>query len=446
MNHDKKESRGHTRRHFIKASSVASVGFWVGTTSLAKTSTSPNQKLNVGVIGAGGKGYTDQKHVRSEEFVHIAALCDVDALRAARAFQENPEATRYHDFRDMLEKEDLDAVTISTPDHVHAVAAVMAMRKGLHVFAQKPLTRDIYEAHRVLEVARETGVATQMGNQGTAEDGFRRGVEILRSGALGTVREVHVWTNRPVWPQGVATPRGYARVPESLQWDTWLGPAAWRPYNEGYVPFKWRGWWDFGTGAVGDMACHTCNLAFMGLELTVPTAVNVIRAVKLNHDTGPSACVLRYEFPARGEGTVPIDFYWYEGGFTPVPEVCEGLQIGKSGCIIVGDQGRLYSANDYGSDQALYPREKFADYRAPEPTLARSPGHYREWLDACRGGPPALANFDYAAPFTAAMLVGNLALRAGAPRIEWDAESLRVTNVPEANRFVRSEYRPGYSL
>jgi predicted dehydrogenase len=442
------------RRGFLKASGVAGVGiwagtgfstgtgFWTGTTAVAGSPTSLNEKLNIGVIGCGGKGYSDMINVSTE---NIVALCDVDSDQAAKAFAEMPNATRYHDFRDMLDKEKLDAVTVSTPDHVHAAASIMAMRKGLHVFTQKPLTHDIGEAYRVLQVARETGVATQMGNQGTARPGFRRGVEVLRSGALGAVRQFHVWTNRPIWPQGMNRPQGYKSVPKNLHWDTWLGPARWRPFHDGYCPFVWRGWWDFGTGAMGDMACHTCNLAFMGLDLTAPTAVEVIRAVKLNHDTGPTACVLRYEFPARGEGTEPIEFYWYEGGFTPPTAIMEPLADRSSGCAIIGDEGKMVSPDDYGGVQHLLPHDKFADFEDPEPTLPRSAGHALEWLEACRGGPPALSNFAHAAPFTAAMLVGNLALRAGAPRIEWDAENMRVTNVPEANRFVSSEYRPGYS-
>jgi predicted dehydrogenase len=437
--------RQTTRREFIKTGAVAGAGFWVGATQpLYSVPRSANEKLNIGVIGCGGKGNGDARGVSSE---NIVALCDVDDKRAEQTYADFPKANRYHDFREMLEKEKtLDAVVVATPDHNHAAPSVMAMRLGLHCFTQKPLAHDIFEARTMRDVAREMKVATQMGNQGTSDRGLRRGVELIRAGALGKVEEVHVWTNRPGWPQGakVRQPRGYKTPPPTLKWDLWLGTAPWRPFNDGYAPFNWRGWQDFGTGALGDMACHTANLPYLALELGQPTKAEVIRAEGLNPDTYPDRSTLLLHFPARGDKP-PVKFYWYDGGDKPPASLTEGLELPSSGCLIVGDEGRLFSPDDYGREFDLLPEEKFKDYKGPDPSLPRSPGHYQEWLIACKGGAAAMSNFDYASQLTEAILLGNVALRAAAT-IEWDAEKMKVTNLPEANRFVRRDYRLGYSL
>jgi predicted dehydrogenase len=405
---------------------------------------------------------------------NVVALCDVDQRPSNRggprpspveAFEAHPRATRYTDFRQMFDRQarEIDAVVVSTPDHTHAFAAITAMRLGKHVYCEKPLTHDVWEAREMKNVAQRQRVATQMGNQGTSNDGFRAGVEAVRSGAIGAVREVHVWTNRPIWPQGMTErPAGQA-VPEHLTWDLWLGTAQQRPYNEAYMPFKWRGWWDFGTGAIGDMACHTMNLPYMSLNLTAPTQVTatLARGQRNNAEAPPEGCTMVYEFPSRrvpaGGGRAEaaelpaVRLTWYERG---KPEralfrgaLREGQEAPGSGCLIVGANGTLYTSSDYGDGWHLYPEEQFREFRPPQPSLPRQGGrHHQEWIRACKGGPAAMSNFvDYASQLTEAALLGNVALRAGVA-IQWDSANLRVTNNREANNFVRREYRRGWTL
>ncbi len=439
-------ARKTTRRDFIKTGAViGAAGFWTSRSApLWSAPKSANDKLNIGIIGAGGKGYSDMRAVSSE---NIIALCDPDEKRSAKARKENPQANKYHDFRVMLEKEKtLDAVTVSTPDHNHAPAAVMAMRMGLHVFVQKPLTWSVTEARVMKQVAREMKVATQMGNQGTSTSGLRRGAEVIQAGAIGAVHETHVWTNRPVWPQGINTkrPKGYKTPPASLKWDVWLGPAKWRPYNDGYLPFDWRGWWDFGTGPLGDMACHTANLAFMALNLTVPTKVEVVRAEGLNPETAPDSTTLLLHYPAH-DGRPPVKFYWYDGGNLPPKDITEGLKLPNSGSLLVGEKGKLFSPNDYGSSWELHPKKDFEGYEGPKETIPRSPGHAKEWLIACKGGPKAMSNFDYSALLTESILLGNVATRS-AGTIEYDVENMKITNNPDANQYLHRHYRQGYTL
>ena len=346
-------------------------------------------------------------------------------------------------------KDGIDAVVVATPDHTHAVASVMAMRMGKHCYCEKPLTRSIYEARIMREVAHEMGVATQMGNQGTAHSGLRKGVEIIRSGAIGPVREVHVWTNRPVWPQGlVGRPTDQPAVPSTLDWDLWLGPVAARPYHPAYLPFKWRGWFDFGTGAIGDMGCHTANLAFMALKLGHPTSAEAMVSTDTNAETYAGKSIIRYEFPARGDMPA-VTYFWYDGGNRPPRYVGNGVKlpekISDSGLLLVGDKGVLFSPNDYGAEFTLLPEQDFKGYEAPAPTLPRSPGHPIEWIQACKGGPVAMSNFDYAGPFTESILVGTLAVRAR-EKILWDGAAMRVTNNEALNRFVKPEYRAGWTL
>jgi predicted dehydrogenase len=310
------------------------------------------------------------------------------------------------------------------------------------------------------EVAARQRVATQMGNQGTASSGLRQGVEVVRTGVLGPVREVHVWTNRPIWPQGMREAPPAQQVPAGVQWDLWLGTAPERPYNEAYMPFAWRGWWDFGTGAIGDMACHTMNLPFMALNLGAPTAVWAAAQQPVNNQSPPEGCVITYEFPARqvpaGGGRAqaellpPVRMIWYERGYPAKPLFRGALTARqdppRSGWLIIGERGTLFSPSDNGTSWRLLPEEQFRDYRPPQPSLPRSPGHHEEWIRACKGGPPAMSNFvDYAAQLTETALLGNVALRAGT-RIVWDSEHLRVTNHPEANQFVRRQYRRGWEI
>jgi predicted dehydrogenase len=324
----------------------------------------------------------------------------------------------------------------------------MAMRLGKHCYTEKPLTHSVWEARQMTLVARRHRVATQMGNQGTSNATLRQSVEIVRSGAIGEVREVHVWTNRPIWPQNINRPAETPPVPATLSWDLWLGPAPERPYHNAYVPFAWRGWWDFGTGALGDMACHTMNLPYMALRLGAPTAVSADVAHRVNNETAPMGCTVTYEFPAR-ENMPHCRLYWYERRLPPRELFLDALQPNQnpsgSGILMVGSRGTLYSDSDYGGSRRLLPTADFANYQPPEPTLPRSPGHHAEWLRACKGGPPAMSNFDYAGPFTEVVLLGNVAIRTG-QRLLWDSENLRVTNSTAAAPYVRREYRRGWEL
>jgi predicted dehydrogenase len=451
-----------SRRDFLKASAGLGVGFWiaagVGADQPARRP-GPNERLNIAIIGAGGQGHGNLRAVARTE--NIVALCDVDDRRAAAAYREFPKATRYQDFRRMLERErSIDAVVVSTPDHQHAVASILAMRLGKHCYCEKPLTHDVWEARQMAEVARRYRVATQMGNQGTSDHHFRQAVEVIRSGVLGPVREVHVWTNRPIWPQGMTQPAPAEPVPQGVNWDLWLGTAPERPYNHAYMPFNWRGWWDFGTGALGDMACHTMNLPYMALNLGAPTAIFATSRQPVNDQSPPEGCTVTYEFPERwvpagggrphAEQLPAVRLIWYERGKPPRELFRDALQPGQeppgSGCLIVGAQATLYSPSDYGGSWQLLPRAQFRDYRPPEPSLPRSPGHHAEWLRACKGGPPAMSNFvDYAGPLTETVLLGNVALRAGT-RILWDPEQLRVTNSDLANRYIRRQYRRGWEI
>ena len=379
---------------------------------------------------------------------NIVGLCDVDERRARSTYDHYPKVTKYTDFRQMLEKQkDIQAVVISSPDHTHFHAAATAMRMGKHVYCEKPLTHSIWEARQLKELAAKHRVATQMGNQGTSSGGLRTGVEIIRSGALGDVREVHLWTNRPIWPQGAealeARMKGNRTAPKTLNWDLWLGPTNDRQYNSAYLPFSWRGWWDFGTGALGDMGCHTMNLPFMGLRLGAPSAISADVEGKVHADTAPVGCTVTYEFPARGEGFPACRLFWYERRRPPM-EILQGIQNpGGSGCVIVGNKGKLYSGSDYGDSHRLLPAADFADYRPPQPTLPRSPGHHAEWIRACKGGAAAMSNFvDYSSQLTETVLLGNLPIRVG-QRLTWDSAKLQAS-VAAAAQYIRPAYRKGW--
>lgn len=433
------------RRRFLTtglaAVSAARIpGFW---TFPRPSRPSRSDRLAIAVIGCGGKGLSDLLGVAQGN--DVVALCDVDEQRAAKAFSLYPSVPKYRDFRVMLDRERrLDAVVISTPDHTHAVAAAMAMRRGLHVYVQKPLTHDIVESRALQVLARRTGVATSMGNQGTAMNGFREAVEVVRSGAIGEVREVHCWTNRPIWPQGLPRPDKVQAIPRTLRWDLWLGPAPYRPYHSSYCPFRWRGWWDFGTGALGDMGCHVANLAFMALRLGHPLRV-AAESGGMTAESPPKWSIVRYDFPAR-VGRPPVRLTWYDGGKLPPERVRAGIgKLPTNGSLLVGSKGTLFCGDAYGRKYRLLPEEAFADYEPPEPSLPRTDSIYHEWLAACRGGRPALAGFDYACLLNETILLGNVAIRAGEP-IEWDGPAMRVKNHAAANAWLGREYRYGYSL
>ena len=450
-------SRKTNRREFIKTTALAGAGLWVGRSGqvfalgIHPRRISPNEKLNVAAIGAGGMGGGDIASIGKTE--NVVALCDVDENRAAESFKRFPSAKRYTDFRKMFDEmgNQIDACNVSTPDHTHAVAAMWAMKLGKHVYVQKPLTHDVYEARELTKAAAKYKVATQMGNQGTANPGLREAVEVIRAGTIGPVREVHVWTNRPVWPQGIKKRPPGQPVPKTLNWDLWLGTAPWREYNEAYLPFKWRGWYDFGTGALGDMACHTANMPFMALKLGYPTSVEPVKTAEMNDETYPLWSVIEYQFPARGD-MPPVKWTWYDGGNDKpawvnerLRELAHGMKIPDSGCLLIGDKGVLFSPDDYGAEYKLLPEKDFEGFQPPAPTLPRSPGHYAEWINACKGGPPAMSNFSYSGPLTETVVLGCVALRAG-HKIEWDGPNMRITNDRDANKLLRREYRKGWHL
>jgi predicted dehydrogenase len=456
-------SRKSTRREFLRTTTYAGAGLWVmgnlGCEAFQMTARpraiSPSEKMNVAGIGAGGKGHSDINNASKDN--NIIAVCDVDKGKAANVMKEFPNATFFQDFRQMFDKlgKEVDAVTVSTPDHQHAIAAMWAMQRGKHVYCQKPLTHGAYEARLLTESARKYKVVTQMGNQGTAENGLREAVEVIQSGVIGPVREVHVWTNRPVWPQGIARPTDTPPVPAELDWDLWLGTAPTRPYNPAYHPFKWRGWWDFGTGALGDMACHTANMAFMALKLGYPTSVEAKFAKDMYGETWPTWSVVEYEFPARGQ-MPPVKWTWYDGGGDKPKWVVEklkwlamGNEIPGSGSVLIGEKGTLFSPDDYGSAYKLLPEKDFEGFKPPTPRLPRIGGgdqaHNREWSQACKGVGTPMSNFDYAGPLTETVVLGCVAILAG-EKILWDGPRMRVTNVPKANDFVRREYRKGWEL
>ena len=465
-------SKRTTRRTFMGQSAAIGAGFWIGTQSIGRGATAL-ESLSAACVGVGGKGSSDTSHI-GELGVKIVGLCDVDRDTLTKKAREFPDAAQFQDFREMLDKlgDKVDIVTVSTPDHTHAAAAIKAMKMKKHVYCQKPLTWSIREARMMQEVAKEMGVVTQMGNQGTSENGLREAVEVIRAGTIGDVKEVHVWTNRPIWPQGTGRPAGEDPIPEALNWDAWIGPAPMRPFKQGvYHAFAWRGWVDFGTGALGDMACHTTNMPVMALELWDPIAVTAVKNSGLvENETYPSSSTLKFEFPKRNN-LVACDFYWYDGGNLPHDELLSKLPKsfqekialqkagGKertSGAVVVGSKGILFSPDDYGARYFLLPEDDFKEFKAPEQTLPRIPfkggtDERQKWefIHSITGDytPGTMSNFGYAGHLTETILVGNLALRVGeGQRIEWDAKNLQSTNVPEVNKFVQREYREGWTL
>jgi predicted dehydrogenase len=426
------------RRDFLKTSALAGAGFWIAGTAPAADSKSPLETIRFASIGVGGKGAGDTADAAKAG--DLVAICDVDEARLDKAAEKYPKAKKFTDFRTMLEEmsQSIDAVTVSTPDHTHAAAAALAMRLGKHCFCQKPLTHTLHEARTLGEIAREKKVATMMGNQGTAGGSLRKAAALVKAGILGTVKEVHVWTNRPIWPQGGERP-ATAEVPSALKWDLWLGPMAERPYGVGYHPFAWRGWWAFGTGALGDMACHTMNQPFMALDLRDPIGVEA-QSSGHNKDSYPKWSIIKYTFAARGSRP-PLTMTWYDGGKLPAKELLDGKEPAKSGSVIIGEKGKLYSPGDNGGNFQL-----LGDVAEVKVDYTPSPGHFAEWVRAIKGGPSAMSNFpDYAVPLTETVLLGNLAVWAGV-KVEWDAKSLRSTNVKDLDVIIRPQYRKGWTL
>lgn len=433
-------STQRSRREFLRDATLTGIGVWATDRSWAQGNKSPNERINFACIGVGGKGDSDTAD--AARFGNIVAICDVDENTLNAAAQKYPNARKYNDYRKMLDEmsNQIDAVTVSTPDHHHALAAAAAMHLGKHCFCQKPLTHSIYEARRLGELARHKKVATMMGNQGTADNSMRHNAALVRAGALGTVTEVHVWTNRPIWPQGIARPEP-TPVPSNLHWDLWLGPAPERPYaNDTYHTFKWRGWWDFGTGALGDMACHTANMPFMALDLRNPTSVQAETSGN-NKDSYPKWSVIHFEFPANAHRPA-LTFTWYDGGKLPSQDLVPNEKFSDSGSLIIGDKGKLYTPDDYGGGGHIIGGVDVGEVKFPE-----SPGHFEEYVRAIKEGKPAMSNFpDYAGPLTETILLGNLAVWADGKKIEWDAHALKAKNAPEVSEIIRPKYRAGYSL
>jgi predicted dehydrogenase len=447
---DGKKNKNISRREFMGGATAAMAFTIIPSHVLAQP---PSEKLNVASIGAGGMGAGNTRAAAAAG-ANIVALCDVDWAKAEESFKRFPKAKKYKDFRKMLDNEkSIEAVIVATPDHFHTVAAMAAMRRGKHVYVQKPLTRLVSEARALTEAARKYKVVSQMGNQGHSGNGVRDICEWIWAGVIGEVKEVHAWTNRPVWPQGIDRPKGEDPVPDTLDWDLWIGPAPMRPYVKGvYNPFSWRGWWDFGGGALADMACHVLDPVFWALKLKYPTSVEA-SCTPVNKETYPLASVVHYQFPAR-EDMPAVKVHWYDGGMKPErPEVLEidrKLNQASSNVLFMGSKGVL-RCGEYGDNPQLLPYERMREFTKNKPaqTLTRiKTSHEGNWIEACKTGGKATSNFDYSGPLTEMVTMGNLAIRPEnvGKKLLWDGENMRVTNDEGANDFVQMHYRDGWSL
>jgi predicted dehydrogenase len=454
------DGKTYSRRKFLSASAVAAAGIMVvprhvvGATQKKKA---PSDTLNIACVGVGGMGFSDTRGVRSE---NIVALCDVDDEQMAKLLRSDElepkekamyeKAAKYRDFRRMLEKEKgIDALTVTVPDHNHTVIAMAAIKLGKHVYVQKPLTHTIKEARMLAKAAKDANVVTQMGNQGHSKEGARLICEWIWDGAIGNVSEVHCWTNRPIWPQGIDAPKEIPSVPSTLDWDVWLGPAPFRPYHPAYHPFAWRGFWDFGTGALGDMGAHIVDQPFWALKLGSPTSVQA-SSTPFTKDCYPSAEVITYEFPARGS-MGPVKMTWWDGGLTPPrpAELEDGRMMGDEGggVLFRGDKG-LLMCSVYGENPRLIPESRMQEYKRPEKTIPRSPGIREEWIEAIKKGTKSTTDFSYSGPLTEVMLLANVAVRLKDKNMKllWNGEKMEFTNLPDANQFLHFDYRPGWSL
>jgi predicted dehydrogenase len=463
--------KNYSRRNFIRDTSIAAGFFIVPRHVLGRGFIAPSDKLNIAGIGAGGKGESDLAEFAKSPKVNIVALCDVDDRQAKQSRTRFSKATYYKDFREMLDKEknNIDAVSVSTPDHTHAIAALTAMQMGKHVYVQKPLTHDVHEARMLTEAADKYKVVTQMGNQGSSSDDVRQMQEWYNAGIIGDAHTIYVWTNRPVWPQGFGKPKKTAPVPTELDWNLWLGTAPFEDYKEGYVPFNWRGYWSFGTGALGDMGCHLIDPAFKTVGLGYPSEVECSVAAIYEKmwnasyypDSCPASSSVILKFPGK-DGKKDVEMHWTDGGIRPErpeelgPDEIMGDEDGSGGVIIEGTKGKMMCGT-YGSDPRLLPTSRMKEVNVPK-TLDRVPeGHYVQWVNGCIAGygkNKLSSSFDYAGPLTESILMGNLALRswdvktnkgfAGRKRLLWDAKNMKITNFDEANQFVKREYRTGW--
>jgi predicted dehydrogenase len=468
-----------SRRRFIRNTAIVGSSFFIVPRHvLGRGFVAPSDKLNIAGIGVGGKGESDLMEFAKSPNVNIIALCDVDDRQGAKSKKNFPNAKYYKDFREMLKKEknNIDACSISTPDHTHAVATLAAMQLGKHVYTQKPLTHDIYEARILSEAAKKYKVVTQMGNQGGSGDGVRLAKEMYMAGMIGDVYEAHAWTNRPVWPQGIPTPSGKFEVPSELDWNLWLGTAKQIDYNPAYLPFNWRGWWAFGTGALGDMACHIMDPIYRILPIDYPDSAecsvsNVWKDMWAEGnfiDSCPPSSIIHLNYPRKdGKGNIKVS--WHDGGLLPArpDELLPGEDFGNwdGGVLFIGTKGKLLT-DCYGANPRLLPTKLMKEKIMPKPTLKRVPeGHYIQWVNACiagYGNGETSSPFGYAGPFTESILMGNLAIRSwmmqnpnlkgwgdkylGRKKLLWDAKNMKITNFDEANQFVKREYRDGWSL
>ena len=443
-----------SRREMLRRTTLSGIGLWATRSSIWAEMKSPNEKLNIAIIGAGGQGGGNMGAVAGE---NIVALCDADERVTASASRRFPDAKRYADFRNMLDEihDRIDAVVVSTPDHTHAVAAVAAMKLGKHAYCEKPLTRTVYEARVMRETAAKHNVVTQMGNQGSASEGLRRAVELAWGGVVGELREAHVWFNGGNGPQD--RPKDEPPVPPGLHWDLWLGPAAYRPYHPAYAPGSWRNWRAFGSGCLGDFACHTMNMAFRALHLerlwdgrifetsSSPPLIRIEAEASESHpETYPRRIILRYTIPARGE-LRPVKLTWYNGGPKPPEDVLLGHSMTDNGCLVLGDKGAVFSDCPWNTRQVLLPQKEFEGFEGPQPTLPRSPGHHAEWVRACKGGPKPFSAFGIGGPLTELIQLGNAAVLVGHP-LEYNPLSGKIVNCAESNRFLHRDYRSGWTL
>ena len=411
----------------------------------------PSDKLNIAGIGVGGEGYTNLRYMETE---NIVALCDVDWDYAGKnSFKRWPLAKQYKDYREMFDQQkDIDAVMIATPDHSHALPAVLAMRQGKHVYVQKPLTHSVYESRVLKETAERYGVATQMGNQGNSAEGIRLICEWIWAGAIGEVTHVDTWTNRPIWPQGLTAPKKSMHVPKTLDWDLFIGPAKWREYNSVYHPWNWRGWWDFGTGALGDMGCHIIDPVFKALKLEYPTSVDAT-STYFNNDSLPNAEIVRFEFPARDNlpkvAMPEVTVHWYDGGLMPsrLEELKPGELMGdeNGGCIFYGTKGKIMCGT-YAQNPTLLPTSEMQNFVQPEKSIRRisnamEGGHEQDWIRACKEDKDirleASSNFNYSAPLNETVVLGVLAVRLQSTgrKLIWDGPNMRFTNISVSDKL-----------
>ncbi|MBV2225335.1 MULTISPECIES: Gfo/Idh/MocA family protein [Sphingobacterium] len=469
-------SKNNSRRDFIKNSAIAAAGISIvprhvlGGTGF----TAPSDKLVVAGIGVGGKGESDIKSFHDSGKADIAFLCDVDDRRAANSRKRFPKAKYYKDYREMLDKEhkNIDAVSVSTPDHNHAIQALAAMQLGKHVYVQKPLAHDVWEARVLTDAAKKYKVVTQMGNQGASNDGPRQAREWYEAGLIGNVHTVYCWTDRPVWPQGISWPTQKANVPSELNWDLWLGTAPQKDFVDKLVPFNWRGWWDYGTGALGDMGCHLLEVPFSVLGLTyvqdVQASVGSVYVDEFKRGYFPESCPpsshATMTFPKAARTTGPVTLHWMDGGIQPArPEELGPNEIfgdGGNGILLIGDKGKIL-ADTYGENARLLPTSRKENVALKyERVPGAAGGHYAQWVEACIAGygkKEVSAPFEISGPLTEALLMANLAIRGADLRVDgrypgrslkllWDNENMKVTNFDVVNQFVKRNYRQGWDV